>query len=177
LRLATLQNLVDRIDQKRRALLERVSQMDPEQLTANPVEGKWSILQIIEHLVISERDVMPGLSNPADLVPGKKNFKDRALFRLVMVILRSPIPVKTPSRGMVPRGKKSLDELRAMWDQNHEWLRSFVAGLDQSGESAAVFSHPVAGPLSPEEALRMLDVHLTRHIKQIDGLEKSARES
>jgi hypothetical protein len=141
-------------------------------LKAKPLEGKWSILEIIEHLVISERDVMPGLSDPSDPASNPRTSKDRILFLLVMVLLRFPIPIRTPSKGMVPGGKKSLEELRSMWDQNHRWLRDFVEGLDRAGSTQAIFHHPVAGPLTPSQAAWMLEVHLKRHIKQIKRLER-----
>ncbi len=35
-----------------------------------------------------------------------------------------------------------------------------------------LFRHPIAGPLTTAHALRMLEVHLDRHIRQIDALER-----
>lgn len=116
----SLPTRVARIDRRRIELLDRIVPLGEEQLAAKPIEGKWSILEIVEHLVLSEQDVMPGLSNPSDLKGHPRTFKNRLLFLLVIVILRFPIPVRTPSRGMAPKGKKSLEELRSMWDQNHQ---------------------------------------------------------
>jgi hypothetical protein len=89
-----------------------------------------------------------------------------------MSILRFNIPVKTPSSGMRPSGKKDLGELRNMWEENSDRIRAFAEGLDRDGLGKAVFSHPVSGPMTPGQALAMLEVHLRRHIKQIGDLER-----
>ena len=94
------------------------------------------------------------------------------LLGLVMFILRFDIPVKAPSRGMLPQGGRPLDELREMWDGNHRWMRSCLGSLDSSGWRRPVFMHPVSGPLSPAQAVRMLEVHLDRHIRQIRRLQR-----
>jgi hypothetical protein len=166
---ASLRARIVRIERRRNELLDRLALLREEHLAATPIEGKWSILEIVEHLVPSERDVMPGISDPSDLASRLRTLKDRILFLLVMVLLRFPIPVRTPSKGMVPRGKKSLGELRDMWDQNHQWLKSFFDGLGRESLRRPVLAHPVAGPLTPGQAVWMLEVHLVRHLKQIRG--------
>jgi hypothetical protein len=160
-----------KIDDLRSNLLDEVGALDPQTLKARPIPGKWSILEVVEHLVLSEQDVMNGIFNPSSLQPRKRTLRDRLAFLLVMFILRFPIPVRTPSSGMVPRGKRSLGELRESWDQNLTALREFVAALDNGGLRQPVFRHPVAGPLTIRHAVAMQEVHLRRHARQIRKLE------
>jgi len=84
-----------------------------------------------------------------------------------MAILRFGIPVKVPSRRMVPTGQAPLTELRKRWDGNLHWLRTYAAGLEGGGEQRAVFLHPVAGPITLAQALRMDRLHLGVHLRQI----------
>ena len=37
-------------------MLDEMEALDPAQLVAKPLPGKWSILEIIEHLAIAEAD-------------------------------------------------------------------------------------------------------------------------
>ena len=42
-------------NQKRGALLDEMGALDPAKLVAKPLPGKWSMIEIIEHLVLAER--------------------------------------------------------------------------------------------------------------------------
>jgi uncharacterized protein YciI len=47
-----LQRQLDKLDKQRRALLEGLETLTAEQVAFTPGPGKWSIGQVIEHLVI-----------------------------------------------------------------------------------------------------------------------------
>jgi DinB family protein len=154
-------------NEKRGALLDEMGALDPAKLVAKPLADKWSILEIIEHLVVAEREVLKRLPQPSQLAERERNLKNRFTYLMVMFVLRYGIPVKVPSPAMVPRGNRSLDELRRLWDENQEWLRAYVARLDPKGFRRAVFEHPVAGPLTVEQAVHMDQVHLDTHVRLI----------
>ncbi len=162
-------------DQKRRALLDEMEALDSAELVAKPLADKWSILEIIEHLVVSERAVLQGLPESSRLRERKRRLKHRFTYLIVMFVLRARIHVKVPSPAMVPRGNRTLGELRRLWDENQEWLRAYTARLDREGFRRAVFEHPVAGPLAVGQAVHMDQFHLDTHIRQIRRLQRLLR--
>lgn len=153
--------------QKREALLREVVPLQPDQLTARPLQGKWSILEIFEHLVIAEREVLGGLPEPFQLVRRRRLLKHHLAYPLVMLVLKFSIPVKVPSSTMVPRGRYSFDELRLLWNETMEWVQKYAESIDSTGTRDAVFEHPVAGPLTIGQALHMDQLHLESHTHQI----------
>jgi hypothetical protein len=159
-------------NEKRGALLNEIGAMDPAKLVARPLAGKWSILEIIEHLVVAEREVLKRLPEPSRLAERKRSLKNRFAYLMVIFVLKYGIPVKVPSPAMVPRGNRSLDELRRLWNENQEWLRAYVARLDPKGVRRAVFEHPVAGPLNVEQAVHMDQIHVDTHVRQIRRLQR-----
>ena len=159
-------------DEKRRALLDEMGALDPATLVARPLAGKWSMLEIIEHLVLAERAVLQGLPELSRLREQERRLKHRFSYAIVMVVLRCGIPVRVPSPAMIPQGDRSLGELRRLWDESQEWLRAYIDRLDRRGFRRAVFAHPVAGPLSVEQALHMGQVHLDTHVRQIRRLQR-----
>lgn len=161
-----------RIEATRRLVLERAVAMTPERLTARPGQDRWSILDILEHLVLAERDVFGDLAAAGARQPQRRRVRDHVSFVIVMAVLRFGIPVKAPSRGMLPTGGRTLDELRQSWEEHHRQLRALVDGNDRTVTGKAIFRHPVAGPLTMCQALAMLDVHLERHRRQIGALEE-----
>ncbi len=152
--------------------MELVSAIEPGRLAAHPRPGKWSIQEIVEHLVLSEVGVFGDLAQLGHQTPLPRRTRDRILYLLVMFILRFDIPVSVPSPAMNPKGGLSLAEVRVQWEANHDRLRAWVATSNQSLLDRPLFRHPVAGPMTTAQALRMLEVHLDRHVRQIDALVK-----
>jgi len=160
------------IETKRARLLDRADAMDPSRLTAHPRPGKWSILEIIEHLVLAESDVFQDPAKLEAMTPRRRKLKHRIRYPIVMLVLRYDIPVQVPSQAMRPNGTRSLADLRAQWEASHAGLRAWVTGSDPARLEQPLFYHPIAGPLTTAQSLAMLEVHLDRHIRQIERLER-----
>ena len=167
-----LDERLEAFNERRGALLDEMEALDPAKLVAKPLAGKWSMLEIIEHLVLAERAVLQGLPDPSRLSERERGLKHRFRYPIVMFVLRYGIPVRVPSPAMVPQGDRTLDELRRLWDENQRWIRAYTGHLDQTGLRRCVFEHPVAGPLSVEQALHMVQVHLDTHMRQIRRLQR-----
>jgi hypothetical protein len=165
-----LQQSLRALDERRGALLDEVDALSAERLTAKPLPGKWSILEIVEHLVLAERDVLQNLPEPSQLVDRPRRLRARVGYPLVMFVLKHGIPAKVPSPRMVPTGSASLAALRRQWDENYQWLWTYVDGLERDDFGRAVFEHPIAGPLTVEQAIRMDLVHLDTHTREIRRL-------
>lgn len=156
---------LDRIDGVRRALLADAEALPTPLRDAHPIPGKWSVLEILEHLVLAEEAVLGQFRRPAG-APGR-SVRDRVMYRVVMFVLRFGIPVRVPSRAMVPGGGMELTELRERWDRNFEALRRAVVDMTGDVPGQPVAHHPVAGPMTARQSLAMLDVHIRRHARQV----------
>lgn len=164
------QERIQELDRRRRELLDLAAALPAAALPAKPATGGWSVLEIIEHLVLAERAILLDLPDPATLVDRPRGFRARCFYPLVLGILAWRIPVKVPSRRMLPGGGRSLAELRARWDENLAWLTAYAAGQDPARAQPAAFLHPVAGPLTLDQALRMALLHLEIHRRQVHRL-------
>ena len=168
----TLEKQLQAFDDTRRGLLDEMEALDPALLVAKPIAGKWSMIEIVEHLVLAERAVFLGLPDPRRIEEKPRDFGNRVRYALVMFILTSGIPVRTPSPAMVPQGDRGLAELRRLWDESQRWLRSCIAHLGPEAGRKAVFEHPIAGPLTVSQAVRMGQVHVEGHVRQIRRLRR-----
>ena len=79
------------------ALLDEMEDLDPNLLVVKPLAGKWSILEIIEHLVLAERAVFRGLPDPSLLVGNERGLGHRVRYLLVMFVLNFRIRVRVPA--------------------------------------------------------------------------------
>lgn len=162
-----------RIERTREGLIERVGEMEEGLLDFQPEPDKWSIREIVEHLVVAEESVLGDTAALEEMEARPRSLRGRILYLVVMFVLRFDIPVKVPSRDMLPTGEASIGELADRWRETHDRLRAYLRGRSGRAGRDAVFRHPVCGPMKPSQALWMLEVHLHRHIRQIDGIQKA----
>jgi hypothetical protein len=160
-------SLLQTLDDRRHALVQVLEGLTPEVLHARPRPGAWSVLEILEHVVAAERVILQGLPDPAELVDRPRSLQHRIKFPLVMLVLKFAIPVKVPSKRMLPAGQRSLADLKDEWDQHLRWLRAFEAGQITDASRKAFFVHPVAGPITLVQALRMDLLHVGIHARQV----------
>src|SRR5882757_7683543 len=91
-------------DANRNAFLDEMATVEPAKLLARPLSGKWSMLEIVEHLVLAERSVFQGLPEPSKLTVRSSRLKDHFRYRLVMFVLRNGIRVQVGTPAMLPQG-------------------------------------------------------------------------
>jgi hypothetical protein len=118
-------------------------------------------------MVLAERDVMQYLPEPKELIDRKRGLRARILYVVVLLILKWNIRVPVPSESMVPNGNASLSDLRQQWDENLHWFRGYLDSLGPDDLKRAVFSHPVAGPLTGPQAGKLAHYHFDAHLRQI----------
>jgi len=162
------------IEQKRARLLDDIATMPPAMVSAHPRPGKWSIQEIVEHLVLSEVGVLGDLAALRQVPPQRRALKHRIRYWVVMFVLRFDIPVQVPSRALLPKGGRSVAELGRQWEESHRLLGAWLADPAPEQVGAPLFVHPIAGPMTTDESLRMLEVHLDRHARQVRTLVRLA---
>ena len=165
-----IERQIRRLDDRRKALLDELASVRPEDLAVRPAAGKWSILEIVEHLVVAEGVVFLDFPPVADLKARRRRWKHRFAYLVVFFVLRFGVRVQTPSPKMNPEGGRSLAELRRRWDENLARLRSYAAELDRGALRRALFRHPAVGPITLAQALTLDLLHLEVHSRQIRRL-------
>src|SRR5689334_17599433 len=81
--MSRLETKLLRLNPWRAAWLDELQALPPDKLMAAPRLSKWSILEIVEHLAVSERVVLQGLPDPSLLVERPRRLKHRFRYLLV----------------------------------------------------------------------------------------------
>ena len=158
---------LDRIEATRDALVLELERIPAEARARRPEPSTWSADETVEHMVAAERFVLRALFDESVRRPRPRTLRNRILHRVVVWILKGPVPVKVPSRSMEPSGERALDEMVPEWRETHRRLRTWVRESSAEELGSACFMHPVAGPLTAANAVEMLGTHLDRHAAQI----------
>lgn len=162
--------LLHRIDTQRTAIVRDIAALAPaaQQWRAHPTT--WSALEVFEHLLLAEQEVLGDLATAAARDAQDRTIVDRLRAGIVWLVLRLGVRVRVPSIAMRPTGQRSLEELQDLWTARHRALRILATGLDRRGLRRRIFRHPIAGPLHMTQALRLMTAHLLTHQRQLQRI-------
>lgn len=167
--------LIEEMELRRNGLFAQLRKMDIDVLNKRPKEGKWSILEIVAHLVISEE-----MSVSYSLYKLKKNkplpsvnFINAIKSAILNKVLLWNIPYKAPSAVHPdPNSPYSIDELEERWSKARADLGS-IAEFPLEQLKRGVLKHPYAGYLNYKQMLQFMSAHYAHHLTQINRIVRS----
>ncbi|OFY85616.1 MAG: hypothetical protein A3F72_10645 [Bacteroidetes bacterium RIFCSPLOWO2_12_FULL_35_15] len=143
----------------------------PPTLQADNINDTWSILQILEHICMTEKLICMLLSKPAD-----KTAETNELFGndkiKKMVVENRGYKVKAPE-SLIPKGDiKDVKEFEKVFLQQRDLLKQEI----QTGKITfdnRIHKHPVLGEMTIIDWLNFLIHHTQRHLEQIKDSQKN----
>lgn len=144
-------------------------------LNAPPQPGKWGALQHMAHIVSSETKGLGYMTKKIQGVnaAGSVGVKENFMAFLLRSFLRTGIKFKAPAVLDEPAAYYTREELFGAWAQLRTQYTKFLENLEPGVVHKLIYKHPIAGRLSPEQALAFMVIHLERHLKAAKkGLEK-----
>lgn len=142
-----------------------------EELNKRPVEGKWSVLENINHLIVAESSSLKYMKKKFEYLGGtSENVKWGWLrYKTLNLALASPLKFKAPKviENENNHEKFELNELKELWKQNREALTLFFNEFPRALGKKAIFRHPVAGRFNLNQTVSFFDDHFSRHEKQM----------
>jgi uncharacterized damage-inducible protein DinB len=163
--------ILDHLDNARRELRAAVDAHPADKLGVAPAPGQWSVLAVLEHMVLVETRLTAMLGQKiaearaagigretatAAIVPHAS--ESRALDRTKKIVASDAIQPKTIRE--LPQILAALDETRAA-------LRHVVTSADGLALGEIQFPHPVFGPMDGYGWFRFIGLHEMRHTDQI----------
>lgn len=171
-----LKHYFDQLESLKSEVKIYFSDFDEAALNAPPQVGKWGALQHMAHIVSSETKglgYMMKKIQAADKVK-KVSLKEKFMGFLLKAFLKTGIKFKAPKVLDEPAKHYTVDELFSNWDKLRMQYVEFLEKMDDTMAHKLIYKHPLAGRLSPVQALSFMVIHLNRHIEIAKkGLRKS----
>jgi len=162
------QNQYEILGQEYHDLFKTLETFKPEQLHFKPGPDKWSLQQIIEHLVLAEISVLNCQPNLQRRMAAPKRLFNAFNYLLVVGVLKLGIPVPVVSSDMEPKGDVSLSDLYRRWNLNRQKLKRQMQAPLSDLKRRLLFCHPVAGTLTLKRTFHVGRLHFHSHMSQID---------
>ncbi len=162
--LTELQVHYDQLEEARLALIRVIRELDPRILHHKSSPERWSVLEDLQHLVLAEqRTSLEFGSIRASDKPNPQNLA------MVLDVLDQDVIVDVPDPGMLPDGRGAVEDLIRDWEQARRELRGFLETVGDENLDTPVSSHPITGPLSVVDSLRLLAAHFHHHRRRIEA--------
>ena len=146
--------------------LASLAGVDDEPSRRRPAEGRWSVLDCVEHIAGAEMFMLRLAKGPRR--PRPAGSPNREEFFLLRMVDRN-VKAEAPERGR-PRGRfANLDEARKQFEIARGETIGFVEG-SQEDLRATEITHPIFGDVSAYELLIIIAKHVERHALQIDEI-------
>ena len=128
---------------KRNALLQRLESLPSDTLSFKSGPDKWSVVEVVEHLVIAEEDLLKQVSTQTPSFDRTSISPEK--YKTVIKVMERDIPVDVPDEILEPQGCSTLQELLSRWNVARDKIRALLEGIDSENKDELVYRHPFAG--------------------------------
>jgi len=167
--LAELQSRFDQLEDRRRSLVSMLGSLKNDQITRKLDQDRWSLLQVIQHIILGERGARLSERELRDN-PIRGQLKPGKLIEVVRDILDRDVPVGVPDPSLEPDGNTPFPDLLEQWDKERQLLMDLLDTVTPETRETVMFSHPAAGPMPARELLDLALSHFDYHQRQIEKL-------
>lgn len=161
------------IELQRAKQIDYISQLRPEQLHFRPSQDRWSLLQVMEHLVLVEALMGQQASERlrAAVTDERIPWKSHIAFLLAAVVLPLPFRITAPDRTLPTRGW-DLPEVIESWEQTRKEWRELLEIVPPNRLAYPAVNHPILGWFSLSQTLRFFAMHFDHHMLQMGRIQR-----
>lgn len=173
--LPSLQKSFDRMEKSRLRILQLTSGLSEPQAHAKPGPVEWSVVQVLEHIVVIDLNVLRVVQKEI-AKSGLRPAGLKAGFRLLMLklALRYRKKIKAPAVLPEPAGDRSLEEWQREWEKSRQQWRQLLDNVPETLPGKELFKHPLAGYLTLGQTLDFITEHTNHHVPQVQRLKQNA---
>lgn len=154
--------------------VQKLENYSTEILQSKPVPGKWSMIQLLDHLLSIEKgSLMYMMKKSADQELKKVKFKNRFYHFLTRIVLKSGKKVKAPAVVAEPSNEKDLATILKEFENIRSKMREFVSKWPEERHDQLIFRHPLAGMFTLKQTISFLSEHWSHHIPQQNEIVRS----
>jgi hypothetical protein len=164
-----LQQSFQEFEAQRHEILSWIGSLSESQLHQHH-PGKWSIAQIISHLIASERLSVNYLNKKIQAIDTLRNSTWLDALKMNVLILSQRLPLKYKAPRVIVENTQVYENAHTLisrWDQVRKELETVLEKFQDGQLRRKVFRHPVAGRLNIRQMMRFLREHIIHHTPQI----------
>ena len=165
----------DKIEAQKADILHAISHLTEQERNTPPRPGKWSVNQIIAHLITAEKMTLAYMQKKVLAIDTTKNAGLIDELKMIVLYLSQRLPIKFKAPKAVVEHTQtytSLEYLEQDWVKVREGLRDFYSTLRDDQINKRIYRHIIAGRLGAKHSIIFIREHFMHHLPQIKRLIK-----
>jgi hypothetical protein len=166
--------LYEKAENERKVILSSIAAL-PEQKFFHRQGNKWSISQILVHLMTAENFSLQYMKKKSLGISqaGDTGLIEDLKFLILKMSQRVPLKYKAPKLlGEDSPKALPLSRIEELWDASRFELKIFLETFQDETLKKKIYKHPVVGRLNIIQAVSFLREHVNHHLPQIRRLLK-----
>ncbi len=175
--LPALRSRFDRIERQRAALLAPLRPVGDTTLRFQPPTGGWSVLQVVEHLVLAEELTVEQMARITPRpVPLRKRVRTGVMIGVIRTAFLVRARIKAPSSALEPPVTDvTLDQLMQRWAEARCRMAERLDAVTMAQLPDRVMRHPYAGWFTHAQMLDFFHYHTVHHQRQMGRIQRARR--
>ena len=167
---AQLEKQFNQIEEQRKDLFNELKGFSDELLNKKPAPEKWSVAEVIAHLITAEEMSLKYLQKKTQDTSTAKpeSFNSKWRWLLVQIVFTFNIKFKAPEIVEPKLGYQSQADLEKKWTDVRSQIAAILNKLSDKEINTELWKHAVAGKLNLYHMVEFFGVHTGRHKKQIE---------
>ena len=166
-----MQSQLNELDKKLNKLFANLENYSTEQICKKPAPDSWSAIQVMHHLILSEKYSRMYCEKKLSFNPKLKKAGFGTSLRTKFVNFYLNSPFKAPAPKMIDGDnlptEDTLANVREIWTAERANLAKFIQDLPPEYADKEIYKHPLGGRLSIDGMMQFFDAHFNNHEKQI----------
>jgi len=166
-----IEEVIKYLDTERDALREAVGRVPPELRDQPPGADRWSVAQVLQHLMIIEKRIGLGMTkwvNDANKDGiGAETESSSVMNSLPLELIADRSKRRNAPEEVRPPGDLDAESAWAALEQSRETLRAAFLSGDGVALSKVIQPHPVLGPINLYQWMLFVGSHEVRHTAQV----------
>ncbi|SKC75922.1 DinB family protein [Ohtaekwangia koreensis] len=165
----------EQIETDRKKLLNELIALNEDILWKAP-QGKWSINQILTHIMVSEKLSVLYMRKKSHGVDQLDNSGALESFKVLVLKASQRLPIKYSAPKVLIENTPDalpLQELIRQWDSVRDVLRNLLEKIAEKNIRKKIYKHPVVGRLDVLQAMAFFHEHIHHHWPQVKHLLKN----
>ena len=165
------EEVLNYLDAERSALRNAIELVPPAQREQQPGTDRWSVAQVLQHLVMIEKRIGMGMTKwvaeARTAGTGPETDTSSVMNSLPLQLIADRTERRNAPEAVRPQGDADAESAWAALEQSRETLRAaFLAG-DGLALSQVIQPHPALGPINLYQWMLFVGSHETRHTGQV----------
>ena len=168
-----LEKWITTLERDRKELCDSLAGISQEQFIRRPASGKWSIAEIVSHLLTADRLSLDYMKKKSQGIESLKNAGWFEELKMMVFIASQRVPIKynAPKRVVqnTPR-EINLTAVSGDWESLLHDYKQFLSTIPEKDIRKKIYRHPILGRLDAKLCLQSIYEHYHHHLPQIKRL-------